>query len=390
MLTTTAQKALAFFVTMILVVAGLTVMFRGGQSDLIRVTARFPQTVGLYPGSSVRVLGVPVGTVRTITPDGANVTVVMEVPADTPIPADVTAVIIPPSLVSDRYVEFTPVYDGGARLADGAVLGPDKTMTPVELDEILGSLDSFLVALGPEGANKDGSLSKLVDIGARTLGKGGGKDFNDTIVNLSKAIRTLADNKGDMTGVITNLAAFTNTLARNDAQIRTLTGNLATATRFLASERHALAEALQNLAVALGEISALVHGRTAALGDDIQTLAKVTSIVVKHRQSLIEALEVLPLGTANIAGTINTEAKTLDIRNNNHQANDPYSIVICQVLAPILNIDCPDPPPAAQAGATGKAGKAAAPATKTPAPNAVRVEQLTDLMSPLLLMGAGS
>jgi virulence factor Mce-like protein len=171
MLTSTGQRVIAFVAVMVVVIGGLTAMFRGGQADVINVTARFPQTVGLYPGSSVRVLGVAVGTVRSIKPDGATVTVVMELPADTPIPADATAVIIPPSLVSDRYVEFTPVYDGGARLADGAVLDANHTMTPVELDEILGSLDTFLVALGPDGANKQGSLGKLVDVGAKVLGK---------------------------------------------------------------------------------------------------------------------------------------------------------------------------------------------------------------------------
>ena len=380
MLTTTAQKAIAFAATMILVVAGLTVMFRGGQSDVINVTARFPQTVGLYPGSSVRVLGVPVGTIRSVRPEGSSVAVTMEIPADTPIPADVTAVIIPPSLVSDRYVEFTPVYGGGARLADGAVLGPDQTMTPIELDEILGSLDALLVALGPDGANKDGSLARLVDVGAKTLGKGGGKDFNDTIVNLAEAIGTLSENRGDLTGVITNLAAFTDTLARNDAKIRTLTTTLSQATRFLASERTALAEALKNLAVALGEIADLVRGHQAALGDDVQTLAKVTQIVVKHRKSLIETLEVLPLGSANIAGTINTDVGTLDIRNNNHQAGDPYGAVLCFLLEDILNspLDCPDPPPAAQA-----------PGAKAPAKKSAPT-RLTEVPAPLQLMGAGS
>jgi len=379
-LTTTAQKAIAFLATMIVVVGGLTAMMRGGESDVINVTARFPQTVGLYPGSSVRVLGVAVGTVRAIRPDGPMVDVVMEIPADTPIPADATAVIIPPSLVSDRYVEFTPVYDGGSRLADGAVLDERQTMTPVELDEILGSLDTFLVALGPDGANADGSLGHLVDVGARVLGKGGGKDFNDTIVNLAQAMRTLSDNRGDLTGVIQNLAAFTDTLARNDAQIRKVTRTLAQATEFLASERTALADALQNLAIALGEIADLVRGHRAELGADVQTLAKVTQVVVKHRDSLIEALEVLPLGAANIAGTINTEVGTLDIRNNNHQADSGYSILVCQVLAPILNIDCPpEPGPAAgQAPASaGRPAKKAAPA-------------VADVPSPLQMMGGAS
>src|SRR4051812_35942787 len=153
-----AQRVIAFLATMIVVVGGLAALLRGGESDRITVTAHFPRTVALYAGSSVRVLGVKVGTVTKVRPDGPDVAVTLDLPKDTPIPAAATAVIIPPSLVSDRYVEMTPVFESGdTPIADGAVIDQDHTMTPVELDEILGSLDSLLVALGPEGANKTGS-----------------------------------------------------------------------------------------------------------------------------------------------------------------------------------------------------------------------------------------
>jgi phospholipid/cholesterol/gamma-HCH transport system substrate-binding protein len=372
---TTGQKLIAFAATMIVIVGGLTVLLRGAESPRLTVTAKFPRAVGLYAGSSVRVLGVPIGTVRSITPDGPLVTVVMDLPTDTPVPADATAVIIPPSLVSDRYVELTPVYGGGPRMTDGTVLGPDRTAIPVELDEILGSLDALLVALGPKGANATGSLGELVDVGAKTLGKGGGKDFHDTIVNLAKAVQTLSDNRGDLTGVIKNLGEFTHTLAENDGKIRVLTKDLAAATQFLASERSALAEALKNLSIALGEVASLVREHRAELGDDIQTLAKVTRTVVKHKDSLIEALDVLPLGATNIAGTVNTTAHTLDIRNNNEQTNDPYSIIVCQILSPVLHIECPDPPvdpPAAKTGAAGT--KPAAPTAESKARAAAKAK----------------
>jgi phospholipid/cholesterol/gamma-HCH transport system substrate-binding protein len=384
------QRVIAFVATMIVVVGGLTVFFRGGRSDRITVTAHFPRTVGLYPGSSVRVLGVKVGTVRSITPDGPAVTVVMDLPADTPIPADATAVIIPPSLVSDRYVEMTPVYAGGDRMRDGATLDEQHSMTPVELDEILGSLDSLLVALGPEGANKTGSLGHLVDVGAHTLGKGGGKDFNDTIVNLAQAVTTLSDNRDDLTGVITNLAAFTHTLAANDSRIRTLTGDLAEASRFLAGERSALGQALQNLSVALGEIASLVREHRAALGDDVHTLAQVTQIVVKHRDSLIEALDVLPLGTVNLASTINTQRRTLDIRNDNHQTSDPYSVLVCYILGPAVGVDCPPlPVPPSATGATPAARAIKVP-TGPAAAKAREAERVTDALSLRGLLGGAS
>lgn len=41
----------------------------------VRVTAYFPRTVGIYPGSDVRVLGVRVGEVTRIVPEGGRVRV---------------------------------------------------------------------------------------------------------------------------------------------------------------------------------------------------------------------------------------------------------------------------------------------------------------------------
>jgi phospholipid/cholesterol/gamma-HCH transport system substrate-binding protein len=379
-------RPIAFLATMIVVVGGLAVFFRGGESDRLTVTAHFSRAVGLYPGSSVRVLGVKVGTVRSIKPDGDAVTVTMDLPTDTPIPADAKAVIIPPSLVSDRYVEMTPVYDGGARIEDGADLGLDRTMTPVELDEILGSLDTFLEALGPKGANKDGSLGRLVDIGAKDLGKGGGKALNETLTNLAQAVHTLADNRDDMTGVITNLAAFTGTLARNDSRIRTLTADLAQASQFLAGESDDLQASLKNLASALGEIASLVREHRSDLGADIQTLAKVAAVVVKNKKSLTETLDVLPLGAANIASTVNTTKHTLDIRNDNHQADSP-SVLTCQLLE-VLGLPCPGAPaapssPARAATSRGTGASAAARAART-------ADAVTDRLSLRGLFGGAS
>ena len=112
----------------------------------------------------------------------------------------------------------------------------------------------------------------------------------------------------------------------------------------------------------------------------------MTQIVVKHRESLIEALEVAAARRREHRRAPSTpSAKTLDIRNNNHQANDPYSIVVCQVLAPILDITCPpEPASAVPADAGERRPPKAAPRGDAEA------ERLTDRLSPLLLMGSAS
>ena len=103
----------------------------------------------------MRVLGVPVGQVDTVTPSGTDVVVTMSYDADVKIPADAKAAIIAPSIVGDRFVQLTPVYTGGEVLADDATLDTDRTAVPLELDQIYTSLDDLTVALGPDGCQQE-------------------------------------------------------------------------------------------------------------------------------------------------------------------------------------------------------------------------------------------
>ena len=90
----------------LLVAAAFT--FLGGE-ERKTLTAHFPRTVSIYEGSDVRVLGVPVGTVDTVTPSGTDVTVTMSYDAGVKVPEDAAAVIVSPSIVGDRFVQLTPV-----------------------------------------------------------------------------------------------------------------------------------------------------------------------------------------------------------------------------------------------------------------------------------------
>ena len=61
-----------------LLVIGAVVVLVGGGNDKRTVTAHFSRAVSVFPGSEVRILGVPVGTVTAVVPEGATVRVEME------------------------------------------------------------------------------------------------------------------------------------------------------------------------------------------------------------------------------------------------------------------------------------------------------------------------
>ena len=73
-------------------------------------------------------------------------------------------------------------------------LDTDRTAIPLELDQIYQSLDHLAVALGPEGRQQDGALTRLLTSTARNFG-GQGAQFNETIHNLSRFTSTLDNNK---------------------------------------------------------------------------------------------------------------------------------------------------------------------------------------------------
>jgi phospholipid/cholesterol/gamma-HCH transport system substrate-binding protein len=300
------------------------------QHPTTTLTAHFTRTVGLYPGSEVRVLGVPVGTVRSVTPEGTTVRVVLDVDADQKIPADAKAAILSPSLVSDRYVQLLPAWTGGPVMHDGGDIPVDRTAVPVELDRVAQSLDDLAVGLGPDGANADGSLSRLLHTAARNL-DGQGDDVNEAITELSKAVGTLSDGRGDLFGTVTNLQSFTSTLAVNDDQVRQLNSRLASVADQLSGERDDLALALKNLAVALDEVSTFVHDNRTVLTHDVSALADVTGTIAKKRDALAETLDNAPVALSNLQNAYNPASGTLDTRDNAEQLKNP-ELLLCGLI----------------------------------------------------------
>src|SRR4051812_27892601 len=82
-------------------------------ADTKTATVFFPVAVHLYPGSEVDVLGIKIGTIDSVTPQGTQVKVELSYDGKQRIPANATAMVLEPTLVADRVVELDPPYDGG-------------------------------------------------------------------------------------------------------------------------------------------------------------------------------------------------------------------------------------------------------------------------------------
>src|ERR1700730_16214606 len=143
-----ARIAIATSLVVILAVA-ITVVATPWWTGVSRNTyvAYFTNTNGLYTGDEVRILGVAVGTVEEIDPQPNAAKVTLSVDRQDPVPADVQAAILSPSLVTARAVQLVPAYSGGPKLADGAAIPLDRTAVPVEWDDLRRQLEKLTDSL---------------------------------------------------------------------------------------------------------------------------------------------------------------------------------------------------------------------------------------------------
>lgn len=280
------------------------------------ITAYFNTSVGIYQGTEVRILGMPVGKVTKVTPEGDQVRVDMEITEDVDLPADVGAVQITPALISDRFIQLTPAYDGGPKVEErNLVLGLDRTKEPVEVDQIYEAITNFTDSLGPTGNNTEGAINDFINTAHENL-VGNGEAIGESITELAEASRTLAAYRGDFFETLKNLQVFATALAENDAQVRLFNQEMASFTGFLASERDNFAAAINQLSYTLDEVAQFVNDNREALARNSDNLAPVTARIAQETDALAEILITAPVAVSNLVNSYDAESGTIQFRPN--------------------------------------------------------------------------
>jgi phospholipid/cholesterol/gamma-HCH transport system substrate-binding protein len=283
-----------------LLVAGAAFLVRQVFFGPNTITAYFPTATSIYPGDEVRVSGVKVGKVDSITPEGTQTKMILKVDRDVPVPADAKAVIVAQNLVAARYVQLTPAYrkGGGPTMRDGAVIPSDRTAVPVEWDEVKTQLMRLATELGPKTGVSDTSVSRFIDSAANAL-DGNGDKLRQTLAQLSGAARIFAEGSGNIVDIIKNLQVFVTALRDSKEQIVMFQNRLASLTSVVNDSRSDLDAALSDLSVALGEVQRFVAGSRDQTSEQIRSLASVTQNLVDNRMSLENVLHVSPNAIAN-------------------------------------------------------------------------------------------
>jgi len=320
------------------------------------VVAYFPQTLALYPGDKVQIMGVKVGTIDSIEPAGDKMKVTFNYANKYKVPADATASMLNPSLVASRTIQLSPPYTGGPVMENNAVIPIDRTQVPVEYDELRDSISRILTDLGPTPEQPKGPFGDIIESFSDGLA-GKGEQINHTLRGLSEAVTTLNEGRGDFFAVVKSLALFVNALYKSDQQFVELNNDLAQFTSSFTNTDQELATALRDLNDLLTTTRQFIGENGEVLAHDINNLAEVTNAILQPEplDGLETGLHVFPnlgsnlmnISSPNAGGIVGLPAVTnfanpiqficSSIQAGSRLGYQESAELCAQYLAPILD-----------------------------------------------------
>jgi phospholipid/cholesterol/gamma-HCH transport system substrate-binding protein len=189
-----------------------------------RFQTSFAEVGQLALEADVRISGVPVGKVKTITPDKKTGRADVEIQLQSryaPLPSDARAILRQKTLLGETYVELTPGHASATPIREGGKLAASQVSNTVELDEILRAFDPKTRA-----AFQDWMQTQAQAISGR------GRDLNDALGNLgpfaedtSTIVDILNRQQGAVTQLIANTGIVFQALTERDGQLRSLIQN---------------------------------------------------------------------------------------------------------------------------------------------------------------------
>lgn len=278
----------------LILVAGVVVAMRAtDRSERNQVVAYFENSNGLFAGDDVRIRGVPVGKIVKIEPQPLRAKVTFWFDRQYKVPADAKAAILSPQLVTGRAIQLTPPYSGGPTMADGAQIPQDRTVVPVEWDDLRTQLQRLTELLAPSQAGGVSTLGSLINTAADNL-RGQGSTIRDTIIKLSQAVSALGDHSNDIFTTFKDLSTLVTALHDSADLLESLNRNLASVTSVLADDPNKVGKAFEDLNSVVGDLRSFVADHREAVGTTSDKLASISQAVVASLDDLKQTLHIGP------------------------------------------------------------------------------------------------
>ncbi|MET8875874.1 MlaD family protein [Nocardia sp. NPDC004604] len=276
----------------VMAVAGYLVAFRPLEKTL-GYCAIMPDAVGLYVGNHVTMLGMPVGSVTSVEPQGDGVRVDFEVNADHPLQGQVSATTVADTLVADRDLAVLGEPGGPIWNRDACIT---QTFTPKSITESLSAFSRLAGELNAHGA--PGEQTRIRDSVAafQRATAGTGPAINALIKDLGTALRAPDAAIGHIGALIDAIGQISTSISTNWDDIKTALVNAGAGIAFVNEIWQKVVQLVDSLLVDLPMLNDISrrYGREILRGlDDLAPYLHLLSANVGTLHQIIDMIPAL-------------------------------------------------------------------------------------------------
>lgn len=256
----------------LLVVAGLVALCLASFNQVFTSTADVKVHIAragqqLLPGSDVKLRGIDVGEVNSITSDGNGAEIDMHLNPSMlkDIPSNVTVQLVPKTLFGEKYVNLViPSQPSATHLLAGAVIAEDRTKPALEIDQALDNLLPLLRDVQP--ARLDETLNAVA-----TALQGRGSELGQTVTELNGYLKGLNPHLPTLQHDVTALAGVSRTYTQAAQPLLKMLSNLTVTSSTVVDEQAEIGQLLADVTGASNATRQLL----AVNGSDIVQLNSV-------------------------------------------------------------------------------------------------------------------
>jgi len=360
------------------VLIAVVVLYFGFTKDIpftsgFELRAQFQSANSIRPNSPVRIAGGEVGKVKSVEGiDGSNnAMLVMEIDDSAlPLHQNATAKIRPRIFLEGNFfVDLKPGTPGAEELPDGGMIPVTQTAAPVQLDQVLTTLQSdtrkslqdTLIGFG-EALDSEPTEEENLDLDVDVQGLTGAQSLNKAFETAVPALKGSAigaeslrgTEEHDLSKMVKGIAGISRGLARNENQLSELLTDFNTSMAAFASRAPQLEETVRLLGPTAGNLRRGLASVDAALPP---TQAFSTDILPGVRETPATALaaepwldQALPFFSAQELGALlkDISPATRNLARATHSSrdlvreSDDFNRCITEVIIPTGNIKVDD------------------------------------------------
>lgn len=247
-------------------------------------SALFSQAAGISSGDDVRVAGIPVGTVTSVSLDLDRVKVGFTVPKSAHLGSETTASIEVATLLGTKYVELTP--SGPGSLPTSQPIPVSRTTVPYDLADVTNNLSRTVSGLDIP------TLQKALQTVSTTF-SGTPDATREALKGLAGISKVITARQGEFTALLKSSQQVTATLAQQRGSLDALFTDADQVLQTIRERRAIIHDLLLESARLGRQITHLVNHNAATLGPLLERLHVVTTILRTDDHTLAHAIDLL-------------------------------------------------------------------------------------------------